>query len=139
MHREEKKNPDVEDIRAKRKTYKRRTWRNITKFQGAVKGPERKNYFFSSMRICGLAHITSVAQKGGQERGSILPDTLPAQEQNIDHGAPGAKRRHHFSEVTEMIVFYAPPHIPCVKMKTKIKTKIKVKWNEMELNEMEWN
>lgn len=38
---EEKENPDVEDIRAKRKTYKRRTGRNITNFQGAVKGREK--------------------------------------------------------------------------------------------------
>lgn len=86
------------------------------------------------MRICGFAHITSVAQKGGQELGSILPYTLPAHEQNIDQGAPGAKRWHHFRGFTKKVVFNAPPHIPCVKMKTKIKTKIKVKWNEMELN-----
>ena len=68
-----------------------------------------------------------------------MPDTLPAHEQKIDHCAPGAKRRHHFREVTKKVVFIVPHHIPCVKMKTKIKTKIKVKWNEMELNEMEWN
>ena len=36
-----KENPDVEDIRAKRKTYKRRTVRNIVKFPGAVKGREK--------------------------------------------------------------------------------------------------
>ena len=91
------------------------------------------------MRICGLAHITSVAQKGGQERGSILPYTLLAHEKKIDQGARGAKWRHHFRGFTKMVDFNAPPHKPCVKMETKIKTKIKVKWNEMELNEMEWN
>ena len=83
--------------------------------------------------------INSFAQKMGQEGGSILPDTLPAHEKKIDHVAPGAKRRHHFRGVTKMVAFIAPPHIHCVEMKTKIKTKIKVKWNEMELNEMEWN
>lgn len=41
-----KENPDVEDIRAKRKTYKRRTVRNIAKFPGAVKGQARKFCFF---------------------------------------------------------------------------------------------
>ena len=38
---EEKENPDVEDIRAKRKTYKRRTVRNIANFHGAVKVREK--------------------------------------------------------------------------------------------------
>lgn len=83
-----------------------------------------------------------------------MPDTLFAHEQKIDHDAPVAKRRHHFRGFTKKEI--PPPHtpplylpcifrkflarvIPCVKMETKIKTKIKVKWNEMELNEMEWN
>ena len=39
-----------------------------TIFPGAVKGWEKNLFFF--MRICKLAHITSVAQKRGQERGS---------------------------------------------------------------------
>ena len=100
---EEKENPDVEDIRAKRKTYKRRTVRNIAIFQGAVKGQARKIYFFS-MRICGLVHITSVAQKMGQELGSILPYTLLAHEQKIDQGAPDARRLHHFRGFTKKVI-----------------------------------
>lgn len=40
----ERENPDVEDIRAKRKTYKRRTGRNIANFQEAVKG-QGENFF----------------------------------------------------------------------------------------------
>ncbi len=107
MHGEGKENPDVEDIRAKRKTYKRRTGRNITNFQGAVKGREEKFLF---MRIFVLAHISAVAQEGSQEGGSILPDTLPVHEQKIDHGAPDAKRRHHFREVTKKVI--SPPPYP---------------------------
>ena len=44
------------------------------------------------MRICGLSHISAVAQKGSQEGGSILPDTLPDQEQKIDQDERSAKR-----------------------------------------------
>lgn len=106
MHGEEKENPDVEDIRAKRKTYKRRTGRNITNFQGAVKGREEKFLF---MRIFVLAHISAVAQEGSQEGGSILPDTLFAHEQKIDHDAPVAKRRHHFRGITKKKIPLATP------------------------------
>lgn len=53
--------------------------------------------------------INSFAQKRVQEGGSILPDTLPAQEQKIDHGAPGAKRRHHFRGITKKKIPLATP------------------------------
>ena len=44
------------------------------------------------MHICEIMHIAAVAQKGYQEGVSILPDTLPAQEQNIDQDERSAKR-----------------------------------------------
>ena len=78
-------------------------------------------------------------RKGARSAVRDYPMEGEGHEQKIDQSAPDAKRRHHFRGVTKKVDFNAPPHIPCVKMKTKIKTKIKVKWNEMELNEMEWN
>lgn len=59
-----KENPDVEDIRAKRKTYKRRTGRNIAKFQGAVKGREKNLFFFLYAYMRVSAYYVSRAEKG---------------------------------------------------------------------------
>ena len=61
---EEKENPDVEDIRAKRKTYKRITWRNIAKFPGAVNGQARKIYFFFYAYMWIGAYYVSRTEKG---------------------------------------------------------------------------
>lgn len=83
----------------------------FTQILGSRQGEGGKIF---SMRICVLVHILAVAQEGSQEGGSIFPDTLPAQEQNIDHGAPGAKRRHHFREVTKKVAFRARALYPAL-------------------------
>lgn len=54
-------------------------------------------------------------RKGARSAVLFCPIPLPAHEKKIDHGAPGAKRRHHFREVTKMVIpptYQGPPPPP---------------------------
>lgn len=107
----------MEDIRAKRKTYKRRTGRNIANFQEAVKGQERKICFFFDRQLnvfflCVYAKLCILLRsrrKGARSAVRDFPMKGRAKEQKGDHGAPGAKRRHHFRGFTKKVIPLATP------------------------------